>query len=197
MMAGRPKEFDQEVALERAMETFWAHGYEATSVQDLLDSMGINRASMYDTFGDKHALFSAAIDLYGRTVTRCLEAALDKPGSPLGNIRTVLRDMARQSVRGGGACKGCLATHTAVEMAPHDAKVGKAVKALLGRIEKAFHRALGRAVEAGELTPDVNVRAFARYFTSTVQGLVVMGKASPGKGAMNDIVETALSVLER
>lgn len=178
------------------MEVFWAHGYEATSVQDLLDAMGINRGSMYDTFGDKHALFSAAIDHYGRTVTRSLEDALDAAGSPLGNVRRVLRKTAHQALGGKGRCSGCMATHAAVELASHDAKVGEAVKALLGRIEKAFHRALDRAVEAGELSPDVNVRALARFFTGTVQGLVVMGKAAPGKAAMHDIVETALSVVE-
>ncbi len=75
-MVGRPKEFDEETALEQAMEVFWANGYEATSVQTLLDAMGINRGSMYDTFGDKHALFSQAIDYYGRTVTRGLEGTL-------------------------------------------------------------------------------------------------------------------------
>ena len=196
-MVGRPKEFDQETALQRAMEVFWAHGYEATSVQDLLDAMGINRGSMYDTFGDKHALFSQAIDYYGRTVTRGLEGTLDASGSPLGNIRKVLRNMAGQSLTGDGRGCGCLATHTAVELAPHDAEVGRTVKALLARVEKAFHRALGRAVEAGELSPDVNGRALARFFTGTLQGLVVMGKAATGKAAMNDIVDTALSVLEQ
>ncbi len=196
-MVGRPKEFDEETALERAMEVFWAHGYEATSVQDLLDAMGINRGSMYDTFGDKHALFSQAIDHYGCTVMRGLEDALDASGSPLGNIRRVLRKMVDRALTGDGRGCGCMATQTAVELAPHDAEVGRTVKALLARVEKAFHRALGRAVEAGELAPDVNVRALARFFTGTIQGLVVMGKAAAGKAAMNDIVDTALSVLER
>ena len=196
-MVGRPKEFDTQIALERAMEVFWAHGYEATSVQDLLDAMGINRGSMYDTFGDKHALFSQAIDHYGCTVMRGLEEALDASGSPLGNIRKVLRKMVDRALTGDGHGCGCLATHTAVELAPHDPEVGRAVKALLGRIEKAFHRALGRAVEAGELSPDVNVRALARFFTGTAQGLVVMGKAGPGRATLNDIVDTALSVLDR
>ena len=194
-MVGRPKEFDQKVALEGAMKVFWAHGYEATSVQDLLDAMGISRGSMYGTFGDKHALFTAAVDHYGRTVTRDLERALDAPGSPLGNVRTVLTTVAAQSINGGGKCCGCLATHTAVELAPHDAGVARTIKALLGRIEKAFHRALERAVEAGELSSDTDVRALARFFTGTVQGLVVMGKASPPKAAMRDIVDVALSVL--
>ncbi len=196
-MVGRPKEFDEKTALQRAMEVFWAHGYEATSVQDLLDAMGINRGSMYDTFGDKHALFGKAIDHYGGTVLRGLEDALDASGSPLGNVRKVLRQMVDRALTGDDRGCGCMATQTAVELAPHDAGVARTVRELLARIEKAFHRTIGRAVEAGELSPDVNVRALARFFTGTIQGLVVMGKAAPGKATLNDIVDTALSVLDR
>ena len=124
-MIGRPKEFDEADVLQQAMEVFWAHGYEATSVQDLLDAMGINRASMYDTFGDKHALFMAAFEHYGRTVTRGVEEVLDGPGSPLANIRKVLTRMAGDVV--GGRSRGCLACNTAVELAPHDSEVAGAV----------------------------------------------------------------------
>ena len=99
-MAGRPREFDTEQALERAMEVFWADGYEAASVQTLLDAMGINRGSMYDTFGDKHALFLAAIEHYGTTVFRCFEQDLACPGPVLECIRRTLRRMG-QGERGG------------------------------------------------------------------------------------------------
>ncbi len=195
-MAGRPKEFDQQVALERAMKTFWANGYEATSVQDLLDAMEINRGSMYDTFGDKHALFSAAFDHYGRTVTRGLEDLLDSGGSPLGNIRKALRTLRDQSLKGTGTCSGCMATHTAIELGSHDATTAQAVRGLFGRIEKAFRRALDRAVEAGELSRGSDTRALARFFTGIVQGLVVLGKAAPPKAALDDVINVALSVLK-
>ncbi len=193
-MVGRPKEFEEETALERAMEVFWAHGYEATSVQDLLDAMGINRGSMYDTFGDKHALFVAAIDHYGSTITRGLENSLDAGGSQLGNVRRTLRAIAEQSVK--TKCAGCMATHTAVELAPHDRKAARAVRGIFGRTEKAFQRALDRAVEVGELSRGTSTRALARFLTATVHGLVVMGKAKPTKAVLNDIVDTALSTLK-
>ncbi len=192
-MVGRPKEFDEQQALERAMEVFWAHGYEATSVQDLLDAMGINRGSMYDTFGDKHALFSAAIDHYGRTVTRGLENTLAAPGSPLANIRRSLSSMADQALN--GSCRGCLATNTAIELAQHDPQSGDAVTGLLQRIEKACHGALRRAVDAGELGPGTNTRAQARFLTGMVQGVVVMGKASSSRATLRDIVAVALGAL--
>ncbi len=193
-MVGRPKEFDERQALERAMEVFWAHGYEATSVQDLLDAMGINRGSMYDTFGDKHALFSAAIDHYGRTVTRGLEDTLGAPGSPLGNIRKSLLTVADQTF--DRPCRGCMATNTAVELAQHDPQAGAAVTSIMQRIEKAFRGALQRSVEAGELGPQTNTRALGRFLTGTLQGVVVMGKASASRATLKDIVNVALSTLE-
>ncbi len=193
-MVGRPKEFDQQIALKRAMEVFWAHGYEASSVQDLLDAMRISRGSMYDTFGDKHALFSAAIDHYGRTVTCGLEEMLSASGSPLGNIRKVMSRMVEQARN--GACRGCLATNTAVELAQHDPQVSKAVTAILRRIEKAFQRTLRQAITAGELKRTTDTRALARFLTGTVQGVVVMGKASASRATLKDIVKVALSTLD-
>ena len=193
-MVGRPKEFDQQIALERAMKVFWAHGYEATSVQDLLDAMQISRGSMYDTFGDKHALFASAMEHYGRTVTCGLEEMLAVPGSPLGNVRKAMSSIVEQALN--GSCRGCLATNTAVELSQHDAQVSRAVTAILRRIEKAFQRTLQSAVTAGELKRTSDTRALARFLTGTVQGVVVMGKASASRGTLKDIVTVALSVLE-
>lgn len=193
-MVGRPKQFECEQALEQAMEVFWTHGYEATSVQDLLDGMGINRGSMYDTFGDKHALFVQVIDHYDRTILRQLTDTLDAAGSPLGNIRKLFSRLADRQT--GSQCRGCLICNTAVELAPHDAEIAKAVKSLLNGIEKAFYRALQRAVEVGELAPTAKPRALARFLTNTLQGMVVMGKVNVGRATINDIVNVALSVLE-
>ena len=193
-MVGRPKEFDQQIALERAMKVFWAHGYEATSVQDLLDAMQISRGSMYDTFGDKHALFASAMEHYGRTVTCGLEEMLAVPGSPLGNVRKAMSCIVEQALN--GSCRGCLATNTAVELSQHDPQVSRAVAAILRRIETAFRRTLQSAVAVGELKRTSDTRALARFLTGTVQGVVVMGKASASRATLKDIVTVALSVLE-
>jgi len=193
-MVGRPKEFDERQALEQAMTVFWTHGYQATSVQDLLDAMGINRGSMYDTFGDKHALFSAAIDHYGRTVTRGLEDTLAGPGSPMANIRKALLSVADQVL--DRPCRGCMATNTAIELAQHDPQAGAAVTNIMQRIEKAFRGALQRSVEAGELGPQTNTRALGRFLTGTLQGIVVMGKASSSRATLRDIVTVALAALQ-
>lgn len=191
-VVGRPKSFDTQVALERAMEVFWTHGYEATSVQALVEAMGISRASMYDTFGDKHALFAAVIDHYQCTITCGIERKLDVPGSPLAAIRRCLASLADESRCG---CRGCLGTTAAVEMAQHDPVVCEAVKGIFRTIEKSFHDALRRAVAAGELDPGADTRARARFLTGTVQGLFVMGKAAASRAVMRDIVEVACRAL--
>ncbi len=193
-MLGRPKQFDHDEALGKAMEVFWTKGYEATSVQDLLDHMGINRGSLYDTFGDKHALFCEAVGHYGRTVMQHAYDTLAAPGSPLRNVRNLIGMWADSAAT--GKCRGCLITNTAVELAPHNPAVAEAVKSALRRLEKALHKTLERAVEAGELPAETNTRALARFLTSSGQGLVVMGKANVSRATIKDIVAVTLSVLE-
>ncbi len=87
----RPREFERDVVLDRAMQVFWSRGYEATSIQHLVDRMGIQRGSLYDTFGDKRALFFAAINRYDRVVTAKLVAVLEEPGSGKDAIRRLFR----------------------------------------------------------------------------------------------------------
>jgi len=191
-MVGRPKTFDEAEALERAMEVFWARGYEATSVQDLLDAMGINRGSMYDTFGDKHALFSAAIEHYGGATTERLETTLQDARSPLDGIRRVLRTMGDNE---GGSCRGCLTTNAIVELAPHDPEIAAIVRGVLQGMERAFASALRRAVDAGELPRDADVRALARFLASVGQGLIVLSKASASRAQVKDTIDVAMAAL--
>jgi TetR/AcrR family transcriptional repressor of nem operon len=195
MTVGRPKEFDRDEALKKAMELFWTRGYEATGLRDLLDHMGIGRQSLYDTFGDKHSLFVAAVKHYNQCITEGIIDQLRAAGSPLQNVRETLAAIADTVT--DGKCRGCLLTNTLVEVAPHDSEVAAAAKSVLTRIENGFRCTLQQAVKEGELPKDANVRALARYFTSTLQGLVVMGKASVSRAAVKDIVNVALSVLER
>lgn len=193
MTLGRPKEFDRKEALESAMEVFWARGYADASVRDLLDGMGINRGSMYDTFGDKRALFLAAIDHYRQKVAGPLVEGLFAPGSPLENIRKMLCGLAEAA--GTKNCRGCLITNVTVEIAPHDPEVAKAMKSALTNTEAALRKTLDRAVEAGEINAKADTRALARFLLNTIQGLVVLGKAKLGKKTSSDVIEVAMAAL--
>ncbi|MGH6689492.1 MAG: TetR/AcrR family transcriptional regulator [Gammaproteobacteria bacterium] len=192
----RPREFEHDVVLDRAMRVFWSRGYEATSVQDLVDQMGIQRGSLYATFGDKRALFLAAIDRYDRVVTAKLLAALDEPGSGLEAIRRFFQLKVEWAVAAHRP-RGCLVTNSATELAPRDRKTASRVGAVLGKIEAAFERAVVRAQASGEVDPARDPRALARFLTSSAQGLSVMAKTSPERAMLEDIVEVILTVLKR
>ncbi len=191
----RPKEFERDVVLDRAMQVFWSRGYEATSIQHLVARMGIQRGSLYDTFGDKRGLFFAAIERYDRVVTAKLLETLDGPGSGTEAIRRFFRLKVDLSLEPGRP-RGCLVTNSTAELASRDRGTATRVGAVLAKIEAAFHRAVVRAQKAGEIDPARNPRALARFLTSSAQGLSVMAKASPDRAVLHDIVKVTLAALE-
>ncbi len=190
----RPKEFKHDVVLDRAMQAFWSRGYEATSIQHLVDRMGIQRGSLYDTFGDKRALFFAAIDRYDRVVTAKLLAALDEPASGRDAIRRFFRLKVELAMEPGRP-RGCLVTNSAAELASRDRGTATKVGAVLTKIEASFNRAVVRAQKAGEIDPTRNARALARFLTSSAQGLSVMAKTFPERAVLEDIVKVTLAAL--
>ena len=195
MRLGRPKEFDRKEALEKAMQLFWAKGYEAASIRDLLAAMGINRGSMYDTFGNKRALFLESIRHYRETVAGPAIASLNVAGSPRANIERTLRALGDGAASHG--CRGCLVTNTTVEVASHDPQVAKAMKSALLSVEEAFRQVLNRAVELNEVPRNANTRALARFLANTLQGLVVTAKGKLGKPTRDDVIEVAMAALSK
>ncbi|HJS75619.1 MAG TPA: TetR/AcrR family transcriptional regulator, partial [Vicinamibacteria bacterium] len=130
---GRPREFDRDEALDRAVQVFWSRGFERTSVEDLTDSMGIQRGSLYAAFGDKHQLFLAALDRYEERFYRDTLRFLEE-GSPREGIRRVFQQVVSDCACGGGA-KGCFITNTAVALAEDDPETAARVWGNLLRLE--------------------------------------------------------------
>jgi TetR/AcrR family transcriptional repressor of nem operon len=190
----RPKAFDREQALERAMNLFWTRGYEATSLTDLLAAMNIGRQSLYDTFGDKRALFLAALARYGELLDAFVRSCLDDAPS----VKAALRRLFTQIVDEPRADKrrGCLLVNSAVELAPHDPAAARIVATSQLAMERLFRRALELARDRGELGGDRDLRALARYLVTTLQGLRVMAKADPSPRVLRDVMDVALGVLE-
>ena len=191
----RPRSFDREQVLNQAMEVFWAKGYECTSVQDLVDAMGINRGSLYATFDDKHALHLAALERFTEKEIVPLLAPLDEGGEVKAALRRIFTDLVDRAVRGRGT-RGWMISSAAVDLCPGDGKVSAVVAAALEVIESRIHYALVRAAAAGELSPRNDPRALARYFTSGLNGLSVVAKAASDAEALADIVEVTLSALD-
>jgi TetR/AcrR family transcriptional regulator, transcriptional repressor for nem operon len=191
----RPKEFNPQTALDKAMELFWHKGYEATSIEDLLTHMDINRGSLYETFGDKQQLFLAVMDRYCSGMRADRLKLLDQPGPSLEAIRRFIRGMLQMALADPSR-KGCLIANTAMELAPHEKEIGERVASALGSLEEAYYTVLIRAKNQGELRKDQDPRALARYLTTMMQGVIVMYKAGTPAEALREIVETGLSVLD-
>jgi TetR/AcrR family transcriptional repressor of nem operon len=194
MTIGRPTEFDRQEALEKSMDLFWRNGYAATSLAELIEEMGIGRQSLYNTFGDKHSLFIEAAKHYINSNGQHILNVLQADGSPVGNIRKMLEQVIEFLV--SGECRGCLVTNSIVELAPHDEEVHKIVLLMVKRVEKTLQATLDRAVEAGEISVQTDTRAMARFFNSTVHGLVVLGKSSASRSVLKDVVKVAMTTLQ-
>ena len=180
-MPGRPKEFDRSDALALATECFWANGYEASGVTDLLDCMGISRQSAYDTFGDKRKLFEAALEAYSERVGAEMRRVLtDERQTPLGRVRQFLRMLGKRTAGGDG--RGCLITNTIVELAPHDARIRSAVSQRLRKLEDALAKNLEAAEAAGELPAGVSPRSAAKMVVTLMQGALVLSKTELKSG---------------
>ena len=188
----RTKEFRPEAALDAAMQLFWLKGYGATSMRDLLDGMGIGRGSFYDTFGDKHALFLAALDRFEEARTGWIGETLE--GSGLDGIEEVFR-RSIEGLLGFEPRRGCLLANTAVELAPHDPEVAGRISRYVRRTEEAFTGALARAQEAGEIPVDGDPKVLARFLVSNLHGLRVLARAGADRRTLEDAARVALQTL--
>ncbi|WP_369199460.1 TetR/AcrR family transcriptional regulator [Streptomyces sp. PU-14G] len=195
----RPKSFDPDAALDRAVEIFWTRGYEATSVDDLVSGIGIKRQSLYDTFGDKRALYLASLDRYEARLREEMIAVLEAPGEGVGAIESVLRSVIDPREREGMRC-GCFLVNAAVEVAMRDPEAALRVHRNAERIESALLAALERASAAGELPERradgrAGLRALARYLANALRGLQVALRMGTPEAELRDVVDVTLSAL--
>ncbi|MFF3286124.1 TetR/AcrR family transcriptional regulator [Streptomyces sp. NPDC003023] len=192
----RTKEFDPDAALQSALELFWRRGYEATSMADLVEHLGIGRASIYATFGNKHELYLKALDRYSETRDPMLLDKLSQPGPALPAVRAVVRRFAMEAASPDSRLNGCFVTNTAAELAPHDPDAARRVDASWGHIETLLHSALVRARAQGELPEERDPRALARLLLVLLQGVRIVGKASDDPARVRDAAEQALALLD-
>jgi TetR/AcrR family transcriptional repressor of nem operon len=163
----RSKEFEPEERLERARELFQEKGYNATSMQDLVDAMGLNRGSIYDTYGDKHTLFLKCLSSYNNTNRQMCKEALYRSKSPLQTIESIIRKSLQEQMDSG---KPCLAARSAYEMGDADAAVLKAVRENNANFAAMFETLLVKAQEAGELPKDKDTAMLSKFIVSSFNG---------------------------
>ena len=189
------KQFDVNEVLERAMEAFWSRGYEATSMQDLVDCTGINRGSLYATYSDKHSLFLAALRRYDDKVRHALLADLESRYGPREAIHQLFLALTSQVSEKGGN-RGCFLTNSALELAAHDSKVGKVVSHAQEEIESFFARSIKKGKALGEIPAHVRTAETARGLLASLLGLLVLVRSRPERVLLQSIVDDALRRIE-
>ena len=191
----RTKEFDTDDVVAKAIDVFWSKGFEATSISDLVEAMGINLGSIYDTFGDKAGLFELVIQRYqiDAPSQRLLDNA--ETGDPREEIEIFFNALLERSDCPEGL-RGCLITNSITELAARDTKMAAHFKAGVKRMEDAFFTLIKRGQETGDISPWREARTLARSLLASAQGLIVVSKVEPGKETLADIAATALSLLD-
>ena len=171
------------------MDAFWTKGYEATSVSDLCERMGLHKGSLYQTFGDKHALFMRALEHYAQKEFREVVAAASRSVSPLENLKAAVRKIRDDS----GTDKGCLMINAVVELAPHDPEVKAALRRFGAQRLQAMTELIAQAQRAGEIRGGLDPYRLARQLMVTLAGSAAMVK-----GVLDDreIAETLDSLVE-
>jgi TetR/AcrR family transcriptional repressor of nem operon len=191
----RPREFDTTEALKKAMDVFWTKGYEATSLCDLLEAMGLSKSSFYDTFGSKHEVFLDTIEHYKKTMTAQI-TGLAKLEQPARKLIGSLFERAVSRITEEGGQRGCFLNNCAVEVALHDPAAAKLIGGGIDLMEDTFFLLVERGQREGDIATDKDARALARYLTSSLNGLLVIAKANPNPEVLDDIVRMSLTTLD-
>jgi len=190
----RVKEFDEAEVLDQALELFRARGFKHTSFADLVDELGVSRQSLYDTYGDKQALYQTALQRY-------LDRALDGMRRQLEDdapVREVLGELFDGIINGGCSkgSPGCFMVNSMVELSPHDAWIRTIAEKHAREIQALLTARLSAAQRKGEIAKAKDPAALARYFYHTILGLSVASRALGGKDGLQQTAHLALQVLD-
>lgn len=192
----RPREFDTDEALDKAMTLFWKDGYERSSLTHLLDAMEIQRSSFYNSFGDKRKVFIMILKRYMKWVNEdWIIKMLDESDDGLSGIKKLFNDYVEAFTK-DNECKGCLMVNTLVEFSPHDKEIMQLIIDDLKTVEDALCRALTRAQKQNIIPAEVDPRATAIFLMNTLSGMRVLGRQTYERQPFVAIAQTALSVLK-
>ena len=191
----RKKEFDETEVLDRALDLFWEKGYNATSIQDLVDTMKINRASIYDTWGDKHNLYLAALKRYRQKSSSWFLTQLRTEQSALDIIRNFIYATIKASVHDEHR-KGCFMVNASTELCNQDTDVQKIILENRTTMEKVLSELITEGQQSGEITIKHSSDSLARFLFNTISGLRVLSTGSITEKELNEVVEVTLSALD-
>ena len=185
----RPKEFDQERALRKAIRLFSQQGFAATSTDDLMRVMEVGRQSMYDTFGDKRELFLKALELYVTESVQSINVELERPGSALAAVQNALVTFAQR--KDLCSAEGCMGLNSICEFGQRDADVMRITGNAGRMLRKTLMRVLTRARKQREIRADADLDNMADFFESTLAGIRMAAKAGKSRHALRNIAAFA------
>ena len=191
----RLKDFDEERALDSAVDCFWKHGYEATTVRDLADAMKIGGTSLYNAYGDKRALFERSLERYANRSMRDRIARMEVEHRPKEAIRAFLAEIVERSLRDPDR-KGCLLINSALDVAPHDAEIGKVVGGYLDEIRAFFRRNIDAARKAGQVPRGIDAEEISGHLLGVLLGIRVLARTGALRKLLEAAARPALDLLE-
>ena len=191
----RPREFDEAAVLDAAIQCFWAKGFEATSVRDLADEMGITGASLYNAFGDKRALYRRALDQYvagslGERVSR-----LENTQPPRKVIGAFFQEIIARSLSDKQR-KGCMLVNSALELAPHDREFQRVVAGVLVEAEGFFRRLVQAGQKDGTISTSQPADDLARVLLGVLLGIHVLARVRPERELLEGMARAVLALLD-
>jgi len=190
----RTKEFNEDQALDKAIEIFWHKGYNGTSAQDLVNHLGLSRSSLYDTFGDKQKLFVKSLKRYQKQNLDSLNELFENAE----NIKTALTDIFKQAVIESlqdRITKGCFMVNSAVELAMHDPEIAKIVHDNQKVVEDIFCNAVKKGQDLGQISDKQDARSLARFIFNNYSGIRVLARAGEkDKQVYDDILKSIFAL---
>ncbi|WGW12479.1 TetR/AcrR family transcriptional regulator [Saxibacter everestensis] len=195
---GRPRQFDEERAVESACLVFWAKGFDGTSTEELCAATGLNRSSLYNTFQSKEQLFRRALMRYTTTTTARQDALLETPGANgLTRIRSLLAAIVADEAasRAAGNGSGCFTVNTITSIAARNSEVAQLIDTDLRKRNSALSTAVLSGQQDGSIAIDRNPHEAAWYVTTLISGMRVSAQSGADRKILDAIAETALLAL--
>ena len=192
-MAGRPRKAEPEVALTAAMNAFWTKGYEATSMSALAEATGLHKASLYQTFGDKHQLFVSALKLYFTKTAKAQKDSRNGEENPIKAIKASVDSTIDQCAQG----KGCLAVNSLIEVAPFDSEIDRILKQFRQRLDKHLASLVDEAKKKKLVAKSIDTKEAVRLISVFLHGLsanMASGmSANKARGLLHDQLDLVLA----
>jgi TetR/AcrR family transcriptional regulator, transcriptional repressor for nem operon len=191
----RPREFDEETVLTHAVERFWEHGYEATSIRDLAEIMGLTGASIYNAFGDKRSLYRRALDLYVKQSFGDQVSRFEGKLPPREAIGAFFNEIMTRSLDDPKR-KGCMLVNSALEVAPHDPEFQRVVTGVLLQVEAFFRRCIAAGQHDGTISRYQAAEDLARTLLGILLGIRVLARTRPERELLEGLIRPVFAMLD-